>query len=250
MNKNVLIMGLAACLVISFGWIYWLEREPGVDSTSHDEQKSGLANTELTDRSASRLASLESDLAQVSDQVTSLHELIRNTGEEQGINEHVAAAEDVEATVEPPLDPFSPEGIAKADALQNGYISQVDGLYQLEEVSPEWADTIETKIHSRLSDLYAFQQQFNPRNRSPEASAYVVPDISIASFNCRSQLCSTEILSGTLEEMLSYQNYMVEQTKTDLPSMVFSTIESDGNKFRMRAFLARDGYDFPVPTEP
>lgn len=145
------------------------------------------------------------------------------------------------------FDPFSPESIAEEDEFQNNYISQIDSVYQDEEYSGAWAGTVEVEILSRLSDLDAFTQQSNP-NRRPESRAiYASPDISVSHFNCRSQLCAIEVVSGSVDEMIAYQNYMVEQTKGDLPTIVFSTIEPYGNKFIMEAFLAREEYEFPQP---
>ena len=245
MNKNVLIIVLGACLLISVGWIFWLEQALQKKSVHGGELESRLTSIELADRSAARLVAVEGDLARVSGQLASLREIVDDnlvTGEDPDEGEQVP-------TVEPELDPFSLGAIANANEQQNRYITQVEGIYHAEAISTEWASTVETDILPKLSDLGAFAQQFSPHNRSASALAYSVPDISVTNFSCRSQLCAGEVISGTMQEMLAYQNYMVEQTKTVLPSIVFSTIEPDGNKFKMRAFLAKERYEFPVPAE-
>ncbi|NNC99519.1 MAG: hypothetical protein HKN85_05010 [Gammaproteobacteria bacterium] len=249
MNKNALIIVLACSLMIAVGWILWMQ---STAPKTHFEQSRGLADTRPQGLSTSRLSGIEKNLAKVTEELASLRQLMKDnmaTSQAGGISVQTPAAEEIQDVLESELDPFSPEGIAKADREQNDYIDQVDEIFQAEDYSADWASAIEADMLAKLSDMNSFAQQFGGAGRSATGPLITVPDISVSSFNCRSQLCATEVVSGTMQEMLAYQNFMVEQTKLDLPSMVFSTIEPYGNKFKMRAFLARDEYQFPPPKK-
>lgn len=193
-----------------------------------------------------RLSSMERQIDEISDTVKVLASVAKQNSERTGLQEESSDNvfyEDLDTPkslgVSESVDPFSPEGIALADKIQNDYINRIDEIYGSEELDPEWAESVESAVLPKLADVTTLAME-------GENGEKVTPaDISVASFECRAQLCATEIITGSMQEMLSYQNYMVNKTKSELPSIVFGVIEPYGSKFKMKAFLARDEYEFP-----
>lgn len=203
------------------------------------------------DEQAKRIVELEAELRRVSDRLAMLTELAKQNRDSLDESEGAETSDylndendeiEGENSFEPPyIDPLSPEGIAIQDEIQDNYISQVDDIYLYEDVDPEWAEETETTVLTKLSDLDRFAVgRGSGLDESGES-----PDIVVSNFECRTNLCGTEIIAASEEEMIAYQHFMVAQTKRDLPSIVFSTIQPYGNKFRMKAYLARDEYEFP-----
>lgn len=147
-------------------------------------------------------------------------------------------------------DPYSPEGIARENQLQQRYVQQVERLYQSEEIDFSWAGDMEATVLAALTDFGQQHTQSTENESSGTESDNSIgenSDIAISNFECKTNLCQTEVIAGSTEEMIAYQNFMVDQTKQTLPSIVFGTIEPYGNKFLMKAFMARDTYEYPAP---
>ncbi len=277
MSKNLLIGFLILCLV-AIGTLLFIvvEEEPlhGNGETLSQSNLTGVANSEnninttnanldQTNDIEERVSGIESQISNLSHQIGQLSSLIKdsverkveNPGREEAEEEQSEAetlATDLDETTplaESDIDPFSPEGIALENEIQNRYVTQIDDLFQAQQLDDEWAAAVESEVLPALSNLDAFATGQPSSNQEINIPQNNLPDISVSQFTCRSQLCSMEVIAGSESEMIAYQGFMVNQTKASLPSIIFSTIEPYGNKFRMQAFLGNDDFEFPSPNE-
>jgi len=242
-NRTLIVIVLSLTIIGALGYLLRDTQEVASPIILVDDPEADIEdNTDMTNR----FSTIESQVAEISNQVSALAVLVKHNSQQAASSSQSSESyHDVDEIDEVPVDtntitdPFSPEGIAIADEIQNRYISQVDEIYSVEEFDPDWAQSVESMVLPKLTDIANLST--NKESTDGKAPA----DITVANFECRSQMCSTAVITSTMEEMLAYQNHMIDQTKSELPSIVFGTIESYGNKFKMKAYLARDEYEFP-----
>ena len=138
------------------------------------------------------------------------------------------------------IDPFSPEQIALGDQAQNAYISKLQGIFDTEPYDHSWSANTESNSLAILTDMNKFAIFSGTSKQDVDIPLNNLPDVLVTRFNCRSNLCETEFATGSMNDLIAYQNYMIKKMAPSLPLAYFSPVEEVGDKYKMRVFLARN----------
>ena len=229
-----------------------IQKYPIQQSAQPVTQLSGTATaiinsdeTQLTDQ----VAMLEENIAKLTGQLESLNEKLNNEAANTEHQHHgdVLDYEDPgmaqsSSTAHPDdeIDPLSPQQIIQEDRRQNAFIFQLQDAFSTEPHDYAWSADTESSSMAILTDMDKFAKFSGIGKRDVDIPLSNLPDISVTQFNCRSNMCESEFLTGSMKELIAYQRYMIKNLAPQLPLAYFSPVEAVGNKFKMRVFLAQN----------
>lgn len=143
---------------------------------------------------------------------------------------------------------MSEDWTAEQDRLQSEYVNKVSVAFDTQGLDDDsWSADVElASIHAMntLDNTGAVNGASEQGDiQSSETSAI---QASMSNFSCRGQLCEAQFQAASLKDLIAYQSQMVDKLSENLPTIVFDVPVESGGQYTMRAYLARDGYEFPA----